>query len=48
MHPWYEPLNKVSEFNQKVQIPLVTPIIGEKVLLDNEQQVFTQWWKNLK
>ncbi len=48
MHPWYEPLDKVSEFNQKVQIPLVTPIIGEKVLLDNEQQTFTQWWKNLK
>jgi L-ascorbate metabolism protein UlaG (beta-lactamase superfamily) len=47
-HPWDEPLSKVTEFNENNKIPLVTPIIGEKVLLDYEQQRFTQWWKNLK
>ncbi len=48
MHPWNEPLNKISEFNQTQQIPLVTPLIGEKVLLDDEQQVFMEWWRVLK
>lgn len=48
MHPWNEPLQKVSKFNEEYKIPLVTPIIGEKVLLDNEEQTFTPWWENLK
>ena len=45
-HPWDEPLNQLSEFHET--IPLVTPIIGEVVYLENQQQKFEQWWMGLE
>ncbi|MEY3411517.1 MAG: hypothetical protein RIQ70_203, partial [Bacteroidota bacterium] len=27
---------------------LVTPMIGEKVDLNNPEQTFTEWWKSVK
>lgn len=47
-HPWDEPLNRVSELNQSIGIPLVTPVIGELIELENESQQFKQWWFSLK
>ena len=46
-HPWDEPLKKITELNQVVGLPLVTPMIGEAVNLDDEKQVFKQWWVGL-
>lgn len=47
MHQWDEPLNDISQLAEG-NLPLVTPMIGEKVDLDNETQVFKQWWKGVK
>lgn len=47
-HPWDEPLIKITELNKTMNIPLVTPMIGELVNLNNEKQVFTQWWKGIE
>lgn len=49
MHPWNEPLQQVSEMYKKgnFDFKLATPIIGEKVDLDNTEQVFSEWWKNI-
>jgi L-ascorbate metabolism protein UlaG (beta-lactamase superfamily) len=47
-HAWDEPLSRVSELNKNTGIPLVTPVIGEVVELNNTQQQFTQWWMGLK
>jgi len=44
MHPWNEPLREVYKFAQDRNVPLVTRIIGEKVLLDEETQLFNVWW----
>ncbi|WP_020560103.1 MBL fold metallo-hydrolase [Thiofilum flexile] len=45
-HPWNEPLSEVYRINQeKYQLPLATPMIGEKLYLDNQNQIFTEWWK---
>jgi L-ascorbate metabolism protein UlaG (beta-lactamase superfamily) len=43
-HTWYEPLTRISELNKEIKIPLITPLIGEKVFLREEQQSFRQWW----
>lgn len=43
-HPWDEPLVKITELNQEYDIPLVTPIIGEIVNLNDTNQSFKQWW----
>jgi L-ascorbate metabolism protein UlaG (beta-lactamase superfamily) len=45
IHPWNEPLNRITELNQNSQIPIVTPMIGELVYLRDEQQQFKEWWK---
>lgn len=47
-HPWDEPLMKITELNNSYKIPLVTPMIGEQVDLNNEQQQFKRWWMDVK
>jgi L-ascorbate metabolism protein UlaG (beta-lactamase superfamily) len=44
-HPWYEPLDKISNLSHKHTMPLVTPMIGEKVNLRDMDRTFCQWWK---
>lgn len=43
-HAWYEPLTNLTQLNGQANIPLVTPMIGEPVYLNNSDQVFNQWW----
>lgn len=45
IHPWDEPLNRITEINKNHHIPLVTPMIGEVVYLRDENQQFNDWWK---
>lgn len=45
MHPWYEPLTEITRLNSSYHVPLVTPMIGEKVNLQETGQVFSEWWK---
>ena len=44
-HPWYEPLEKISSLSKKLNIPLITPMIGEQVNLKDNSQRFSEWWK---
>lgn len=46
-HDWDEPLVKLTELNKSYNIPLVTPIIGETVCLNDTMQQFKQWWVEL-
>jgi len=47
-HAWDEPLVKLTEFNRGVNMPLVTPIIGEQVNMNDTTQIFSQWWVNIR
>jgi L-ascorbate metabolism protein UlaG (beta-lactamase superfamily) len=47
-HSWDEPLVRISELNKSYKFPLVTPMIGEIVRLNDINQVFKQWWVGLK
>ncbi|MBC7865426.1 MAG: MBL fold metallo-hydrolase [Bacteroidia bacterium] len=46
-HAWDEPLIKVAANCKAENIPLLTPKIGEQVNLKDQDQVFTEWWKNI-
>ncbi len=46
-HAWDEPLVEISTLNATLGITLVTPRIGEMVLLCDTTQVFTPWWKDV-
>ena len=43
LHAWDEPIILVSEAAKKVNLPLMTPMIGEKVNLD-APGIFDAWW----
>lgn len=43
-HAWDEPLKRVVLLNQQYRLNLITPMIGEKVELDNPGQQFSNWW----
>lgn len=49
MHPWDEPLIEITRLNQGSgkPIPLFTPIIGEKVDLNDSTRVFEKWWEGV-
>ncbi len=47
-HPWDEPMRKITQFNINAGIPLLTPVIGEKVYLQDSSQIFEKWWENVK
>lgn len=47
-HSWDEPLNEVSRLSKVQNIPLVTPVIGEVVWMENKGQKFKEWWKEVE
>ena len=47
-HPWYEPLELITENNKQENLNLITPMIGEQVNLKDITQQFSQWWKGVK
>lgn len=46
-HSWDEPFKRISDASQNKNFRLLTPIIGEAVELENEQQVLSCWWENV-
>jgi L-ascorbate metabolism protein UlaG (beta-lactamase superfamily) len=46
-HAWDDPLKKITESNKDINLPLVTPIIGELVNLKDSTQTFSSWWKGI-
>lgn len=47
LHDWDEPIIRVSEEAKKQNIPLITPMIGQKVNFEKEE-TFAEWWKGLE
>ena len=50
VHPWDEPLKKITALNEAGSAPMavITPRIGELVYLDNPDQVFSRWWEGVQ
>jgi len=45
-HDWDEPIIKISKNATIENVPLITPMIGEKINL-NEEYTVVEWWKNV-
>ncbi|MGH2664574.1 MBL fold metallo-hydrolase [Flavobacterium sp.] len=43
-HNWYEPLAKITELAEEINISLMTPKIGEKSYIKEEAK-FEKWWE---
>ncbi len=47
-HEWKEPLKKITSLNDSsFVVPIITPKIGSYIDLDNENQKFDYWWKEV-
>jgi len=46
LHAWDEPVSLVTEAAKEANIPLLTPMIGEKVNLA-APKIYESWWKNI-
>ncbi|MDV5171608.1 MBL fold metallo-hydrolase [Photobacterium rosenbergii] len=44
-HAWHEPLERISELSHDANFRLMTPMIGQVMWLDDEQQNFERWWQ---
>ena len=44
-HPWKEPLETIVHLPHE-GIRLITPMIGQKVLLQDTTQTFPYWWEH--
>ncbi|MEQ1799805.1 MAG: MBL fold metallo-hydrolase [Lacibacter sp.] len=47
-HAWDEPLEKLIQHNAAEKLAVLTPMIGEKVILKENNQSFTHWWRNVQ
>jgi L-ascorbate metabolism protein UlaG (beta-lactamase superfamily) len=48
LHAWDEPIIRVTTEAEKKNLPTVTPMIGEKVNLNDTTKVFAKWWTGLE
>ena len=46
-HDWDEPINRVQKASRQHQMPLLTPMIGEPVYLQDSTKQYSNWWENL-
>ena len=47
-HAWDEPLKQITALNKDFNLNLITPIIGEPVILKNTSQKFSRWWELIR
>ena len=48
LHAWDEPIQRVYIAASEKQMPLLTPMIGEQVNINDNRQAFAPWWKNIE
>lgn len=47
LHDWDEPLRTITSIPKKTAINIITPMIGEIVYLDDNNQSFSKWWETI-
>ncbi|VFA41188.1 MBL fold metallo-hydrolase [Chryseobacterium indologenes] len=45
LHPWNEPLQKITGLGKEKGLHILTPMIGEVVYLNQSDQQFKVWWE---
>lgn len=45
LHSWTDPIERVSMKAKELNLPLVTPKIGEEIIVKDTSKKYTEWWK---
>ena len=48
MHPWKDPVQRVVAKAKELNIPVITPKIGEPFLINDNATANTNWWEEVK
>ncbi|MCB0283158.1 MAG: MBL fold metallo-hydrolase [Calditrichaeota bacterium] len=48
LHPWKDPVERVTKKAQELNMAITVPQIGEQINLDNPQVIKMEWWVSLK
>ncbi|HET7361620.1 MAG TPA: MBL fold metallo-hydrolase [Salinimicrobium sp.] len=46
LHAWDEPLKKITTLQKDQNLHILTPKIGEKVFINDDGQIFSEWFNN--
>ncbi len=44
-HAWYDPLERTYQASQNQLFKLMTPLIGQQIVIDDQSQEFKAWWR---
>lgn len=47
LHSWTDPIVRVSKKAKELNVPLVTPKIGEPIIVKDSTKVYSNWWSTL-
>lgn len=47
-HAWNEPITRVSKEAKRLGVPLLTPMIGEAVYLQDSTKIYSPWWERVQ
>lgn len=47
LHSWTDPIERVQKKAKELNLTVITPKIGEEILIKNTTKTYTNWWKNL-
>ncbi|MEP4757808.1 MAG: MBL fold metallo-hydrolase, partial [Nonlabens ulvanivorans] len=45
LHDWRDPVNRVTTAGELLNLPVITPQIGDVIHLDDTASAYGQWWK---
>jgi L-ascorbate metabolism protein UlaG (beta-lactamase superfamily) len=45
LHSWDDPVKRASKTAENLQIQMLTPKIGEAIIIDKDIKNTTNWWK---
>lgn len=47
LHDWTDPIVRVTKKSKELNLPIITPRIGEKIILKDTTSTYDDWWKDL-
>lgn len=47
LHEWTDPIERVTKKAKALNLDVITPTIGQEILVKDSANIYTKWWKNL-
>ncbi|QLB12702.1 L-ascorbate metabolism protein UlaG (beta-lactamase superfamily) [Bisgaardia hudsonensis] len=48
LHSWTDPIERAKKKAEELNLPIITPMIGEEVIIGDTKKHYSQWWKSVE